>query len=38
MAENEEGAAAADGAEAAPPKNKLKLIIMVVGVLAVLGG
>jgi flagellar FliL protein len=39
MAENEaEGGAAAEGAEAAPPKNKLKLIIMAVGVLAVLGG
>lgn len=40
MAENEEGGAAADGAEAAPPKNKLKLklIIMAVGLLAVLGG
>lgn len=38
MAENEEGGAPAEGAEAAPPKNKLKLIIIVVGVLAVLGG
>lgn len=38
MAENEEGGAAVDGAETAPPKNKLKLIIMVLGVLAVLGG
>ena len=39
MAENEaEGAAATEGAEAAPPKNKLKLIIMAVGLLAVLGG
>ncbi len=39
MAENEaEGGAAAEGAEAAPPKNKLKLIIMAVGLLAVLGG
>ncbi len=39
MAENEaEGGAGADGAEAAPPKNKLKLIIMAVGLLAVLGG
>lgn len=37
MAENEEGGAAAEGAEA-PPKNKLKLIIMAVGLLAVLGG
>ena len=39
MAENEaEGGAAAEGAEAAPSKNKLKLIIMAVGLLAVLGG
>ncbi|RXH31702.1 flagellar basal body-associated protein FliL [Bradyrhizobium nanningense] len=39
MAENEaEGGVAAEGAEAAPPKNKLKLIIMAVGLLAVLGG
>ena len=39
MAENEaEGGAGADGGEAAPPKNKLKLIIMAVGLLAVLGG
>ena len=39
MAENEaEGGAATEGAEAAPPKNKLKLIIMAVGLLAVLGG
>ena len=39
MAENEAEGAAAEGAEgAAPPKNKLKLIIMAVGVLAVLGG
>ena len=39
MAENEaEGGTAAEGAEAAPPKNKLKLIIMAVGLLAVLGG
>ncbi|MBR0973723.1 MULTISPECIES: flagellar basal body-associated protein FliL [Bradyrhizobium] len=39
MAENEaEGGAGAEGAEAAPPKNKLKLIIMAVGLLAVLGG
>jgi flagellar FliL protein len=39
MAENEaEGGAAAEGAEAAPAKNKLKLIIMAVGLLAVLGG
>lgn len=37
MAENEEGGAAAEGAEAAP-KNKLKLIIIAVAVLAVLGG
>ncbi|WGD55599.1 flagellar basal body-associated protein FliL [Bradyrhizobium sp. CB1650] len=38
MAENEaEGGAAAEGAEAAAPKNKLKLIIMAVGLLAVLG-
>ncbi len=38
MAENEaEGGAAAEG-EAAPPKNKLKLIIMAVGLLAILGG
>ena len=39
MAENEaEGGTAPEGAEAAPPKNKLKLIIMAVGLLAVLGG
>src|SRR6266702_8483780 len=39
MAENEaEGGAGADGGEAAPPKNKLKLMIMAVGLLAVLGG
>ena len=40
MAENEaEGAAAAEGAEAAPPKKgKLKLIIAAVGFLAVIGG
>ncbi|MBR0856505.1 flagellar basal body-associated protein FliL [Bradyrhizobium liaoningense] len=39
MAENEaEGGGAADGVEAAPPKNKLKLIIMAVGLLAILGG
>jgi flagellar FliL protein len=39
MAENEaEGGGAAEGAEAAPPKNKFKLMIMVVGLLAVLGG
>lgn len=39
MADNEaEGGAAAEGAEATPPKNKLKLIIMAVGLLAVLGG
>ena len=39
MAENEaEGGAPAEGAEAAPPKNKLKLIIMAVGLLAILGG
>ncbi len=39
MAENEaEGGAGADGGEAAPPKNKLKLIIMAIGLLAVLGG
>ena len=39
MAENEaEGGAAAEGAEAAPPKNKFKLMIMAVGLLAVLGG
>jgi len=40
MAENEaEGGAAAEGAEgAAPGKNKLKLIIIAVGVLAILGG
>ena len=38
MADNEaEGGATAEGAEAAPPKNKLKLIIMAVGLLAVLG-
>ena len=39
MAENEaEGGAAGEGTEGAPPKNKLKLIIMAVGVLAILGG
>jgi flagellar FliL protein len=39
MAENEaEGGAAAEGTDAGPPRNKLRLIIMVVGVLAVLGG
>ncbi|MDE5440627.1 flagellar basal body-associated protein FliL [Bradyrhizobium sp. CSA207] len=39
MAENEaEGGAAAEGAEAAAPKNKLKLIIMAIGLLAILGG
>ncbi|MCK1722757.1 flagellar basal body-associated protein FliL [Bradyrhizobium sp. 141] len=38
MADNEaEGGAASEGAEAAP-KNKLKLIIMAIGLLAVLGG
>ncbi|MBB4368586.1 flagellar FliL protein [Bradyrhizobium sp. cir1] len=38
MAENEaEGGAGAEGAEAAPPRNKLKLIIMAVGLLAILG-
>ncbi|QQO17265.1 flagellar basal body-associated protein FliL [Bradyrhizobium diazoefficiens] len=39
MADNEaEGGAATDGAESAPPKNKLKLIIIAVAVLAILGG
>jgi flagellar FliL protein len=39
MAENEaEGGAAAEGAEAAPLKNKLKMIIIAVAVLAILGG
>ena len=39
MAENEAEGAATEGADgAAPPKNKLKLIIIAVGVLAVLGG
>lgn len=37
MAENEEGGATAEGAEASP-KNKLKLIIIAVAVLAILGG
>ncbi|UPK38775.1 flagellar basal body-associated protein FliL [Bradyrhizobium sp. 186] len=36
MAENE--AEGGEGAEAAAPKNKLKLMIMAVGLLAVLGG
>jgi flagellar protein FliL len=36
MAENE--AEGGSGAEAAPPKNKLKIIVMAVGLLAVLGG
>lgn len=39
MADNEaEGGTATDGAESAPPKNKLKLIIIAVAVLAILGG
>ncbi|MET4387605.1 flagellar FliL protein [Bradyrhizobium sp. F1.4.3] len=39
MAENEaEGGTAAEGAETAAPKNKLKIIVMAVGLLAVLGG
>ena len=39
MAENEaEGGAAAEGAEAAAPKSKFKLILIVVGVLVLLGG
>lgn len=39
MAENEaEGGAATEAAEGAPPKNKLKLIIIAIGVLAILGG
>ena len=38
MADNEQQGGAADGAEAAPPKSKLKLIIIAVGVLAILGG
>jgi flagellar FliL protein len=39
MADNEQADGAADGTEAAPaPKGKLKLIIMVVGVLAIFGG
>ena len=38
MAENEDGAAATAGAEAAAPKSKFKLILIVVGALVVLGG
>jgi flagellar FliL protein len=39
MAENEaEGGAAAEGAEAAAPKSKFKLILIIVGALVVLGG
>ncbi|MDE2376733.1 flagellar basal body-associated protein FliL [Bradyrhizobium sp.] len=38
MAENEAEGAATEAAEGAAPKNKLKLIIMAVGVLAILGG
>ena len=39
MAEKDEGGAAAEAAEGAgPANNKLKLIIMAVGVLAILGG
>ena len=38
MAENEEGGAAPEGAEAAPPNNKFKFIIIAVAVLAILGG
>jgi flagellar FliL protein len=39
MADNEKADGAAEAAEAAPaPKGKLKLIIAVVGVLAILGG
>ncbi len=38
MAENEEGAAAAEGAEAAAPKSKFKLILIAVGALVLLGG
>jgi flagellar FliL protein len=39
MAEIEmDGGVAVEGAEAAPPRNKLKLIIMAVGLLAILAG
>ena len=38
MAENEQAEAAADGAEGASKKSKLKLIIAVVGFVAILGG
>jgi flagellar protein FliL len=39
MAENEaEGGAAAEGAEAAAPKSKFKLILIIVGALVLLGG
>jgi flagellar protein FliL len=39
MAENEaEGGAAAEGAEAAAPKSKFKLILIIVGALVLIGG
>lgn len=38
MADEAEGGAAAEGAEAAAPKGKFKLILIVVGLLVVLGG
>jgi flagellar FliL protein len=38
MADNEPAEGAAEGAEAAPPKGKLKLIIAAVAVLAIVGG
>ena len=38
MAEGEQAEGAAEGGEVASPKGKLKLIIMIVGLLAVLGG
>jgi flagellar protein FliL len=38
MAENEQAEGAADGSTSAPRGNKLKLIVMVVGVLAIVGG
>jgi len=38
MADNEQEGAAGDGAEAAAPKGKLRLIIIVIGALAILSG
>jgi flagellar FliL protein len=38
MADNEQEGGAGDGAEAAAPKGKLRLIIIVIGALAVLSG